>query len=1202
MGKLRSLLIMTMMSCFVLLIEFCSCSGNSNSSSLLKLGCTPSERKALLDFKHSLTIYDDQDDVWSSWKGEDCCIWRRVRCDPATGHVVELHLHGFSTFYERNILFEAQEMESSLQHLFELNHLEHLDVSINNFTDTKIPKLMGSMKQLRYLNLSHDYLSGVVPHQLGNLTNLRVLDLGVNDVLTVDSLKWVFNLRKLRYLDLSSADLSQAHDWIDSLIYGPFPSLRELHLSTCSLPTYSTHSSLKNSSLRNLPIHYLDLSHNDMNGRFPHFIQNLTSIEYLDLTGGNLGPQVPRWLGKLKSLTHLHLGDSGFESIEGGNLWEVVQSLCSLKSLDLSSNQLQGNLSEPRVNSSTKYCTDFPLELLDLSANYRISGHIPDWLQEEFLSLKYLSLEINNISGVIPTSIGMLLGMEHFDISNNMISGEIPKTLGMLSSMVFFDISNNMISGHIPKSLGMLSSMVSLDISHNMISGKIPMSLGTLSSMEKLDISYNNISGEIPKSLEMLSSMVSLDISNNMISGKIPNMQSSMVSLLISHNMISGEIPMSLSMLSSMENLDISFNNISGEIPKSLGMLSSMVTLDISNNMISGEIPKSLGMLSFMVSLDISHNMISGEIPISLGMLSSMEKFDISYNPLEAAILSESHFVNLSSLTTLHMSQTFLTMKLPSDWVPPFQLQELHADSIKINGPFPHWIKTQKALLDLSFKNASINGDLPKWFQRMDSLLDVDFSNNQITGCPIFPLNFYTFEISNNSLSCLFLTNDRHKNSISNSAYYVDLSNNNISGKLPENLYDQMPSLEYILLSNNKINGSIPKSMCLFTSLRILDLQKNRLSGTVPDCWSNSSNLEYVYLSSNKLSGNIPCFNPTSNYLHLNDNMLSGEVPSCLAHLSGLTVLDLGENEFSGEIPMWLTAKKVPYLQILRMRSNKLKGNIPKQLCSLSQLQLLDFGHNYLTGTIPNCLSNLTGMMQPVHESRIYTEQDGVMEVIQGIERRYTTNLGLLISIDLSCNNFVGSIPDGITNLRFLLSLNLSYNQITGLIPNDIGGLKSLVSLDFSRNKLHGIIPTSMADLYALEHIDLSYNNFSGQIPTGRQLQTLDDPSKYAGNPYLCGDPLPKKCKNKNDSSKGSGDKNDTQGEGDKDMHEKMWFCLIVMSGFATGFWGVVGTLVLKKSWRHALFRRVEDAQDWLYVAIVVRMAKLKKKGDASSD
>ncbi|KNA25363.1 hypothetical protein SOVF_007300 [Spinacia oleracea] len=335
-----------------------------------------------------------------------------------------------------------------------------------------------------------------------------------------------------------------------------------------------------------------------------------------------------------------------------------------------------------------------------------------------------------------------------------------------------------------------------------------------------------------------------------------------------------------------------------------------------------------------------------------------------------------------------------------------------------------------------------------------------------------------------------------------------------------------------------------------------------------------------------------------------NDNLFearkmeSSLVPSCLANLSGLDILDVGENNLSGEIPTFITGINIPGLRILRLRNNKLKGFIPGQLCSLSRLQVLDLGHNYLTGSIPSCLSNLTEMNsrnESINYLLDFSDKNNVNEVIKGIECEYTSTLGYMVNIDLSCNKLIGSIPEEITNLSSLLGLNLSYNQLSGHIPASIGGLQSLESLDLSRNKLQGTIPTSMGVIYPLGFLDLSYNNLSGPIPTGRQLQTFTN-SSYIDNPHLCGYPLSKKCQSNNDSPNGSSGDQNNEDEESEDKHETMWFYLVVMSGFATGFWCVVGTLLLKKSWRYTFFRRVEDAQDWLYVAIVVRMAKLKNK------
>ncbi|KAJ9162876.1 hypothetical protein P3X46_022617 [Hevea brasiliensis] len=70
------------------------CYGKFSSS------CSPSEREALLKFKHELI---DPLNQLSSWGGkEDCCRWFGVICHNLTGHVIELHLGSpsYEGYYE----------------------------------------------------------------------------------------------------------------------------------------------------------------------------------------------------------------------------------------------------------------------------------------------------------------------------------------------------------------------------------------------------------------------------------------------------------------------------------------------------------------------------------------------------------------------------------------------------------------------------------------------------------------------------------------------------------------------------------------------------------------------------------------------------------------------------------------------------------------------------------------------------------------------------------------------------------------------------------------------------------------------------------------------------------------------------------------------------------------------------------------------
>ncbi|CAL9051693.1 unnamed protein product [Musa banksii] len=179
----------------------------------------------------------------------------------------------------------------------------------------------------------------------------------------------------------------------------------------------------------------------------------------------------------------------------------------------------------------------------------------------------------------------------------------------------------------------------------------------------------------------------------------------------------------------------------------------------------------------------------------------------------------------------------------------------------------------------------------------------------------------------------------------------------------------------------------------------------------------------------------------------------------------------------------------------------------------------------------------------------------------------FKRTLSLVRGIDLSCNFLSQEIPSELTNLSGMVYLNLSRNDLIGSIPSAIGNLDLIESLDLSRNQLSGAIPPSIASLTFLDSLDLSSNNLSGRIPSGNQLQTLD-PSVYAGNDGLCGPSLPKKCSDHWEWS--------TDVEENGDGEEIVWLYLGTGHGFVVGFWGFIGLLSFKTSWRLAFFRSMD--------------------------
>jgi hypothetical protein len=315
----------------------------------------------------------------------------------------------------------------------------------------------------------------------------------------------------------------------------------------------------------------------------------------------------------------------------------------------------------------------------------------------------------------------------------------------------------------------------------------------------------------------------------------------------------------------------------------------------------------------------------------------------------------------------------------------------------------------------------------------------------------------------------------------------------------------------------------------------------------------------------------------------LENNSLTGEFPFDLQFCKGLQMLDLGENNFHGIIPDWV-GESFQWLQFLRLHSNLFYGNIPSKLTQLNNLQVLDLANNNLSGPLPRGLDNFTSMSQFLYEG----DNDTIVKlnaITKGLILEYSSaELFYFRSMDLSNNNLTGEIPQEIVFLIALVNLNLSHNHLIGNIPLKIGNMTSLESLDFHMNNLSGTIPQSMSALYSLEVLNFSYNNLSGSIPTGHQLQALDDPSIYSGNPYLCGPPLKTSCGSSEilPQSDGHNDSN-LKKAGDRDK----WLYLFMEFGFVAGFLLVFFILLFKVKWRYTYFQMVDTVFDRLYVLML---------------
>lgn len=335
--------------------------------------------------------------------------------------------------------------------------------------------------------------------------------------------------------------------------------------------------------------------------------------------------------------------------------------------------------------------------------------------------------------------------------------------------------------------------------------------------------------------------------------------------------------------------------------------------------------------------------------------------------------------------------------------------------------------------------------------------------------------------------------------------------------------------------------------------------------------------------------------------LHLGDNSLSGEFPTILKNCQSLVLIDIGGNKLTGNIPPWLGGENYTSLTYLSLRQNRFYGSIPPDICKLTNLQMLDLSGNTISGKIPPCFNNLTSLVNNNSATRapqylvfgfydMYHEYASVQWKHQ--ESEYKKTLGLLKLIDLSSNKLVGNIPKAFSSLRGLISLNLSRNSLTGNIDPSIGEMKMLESLDLSKNQLSGEIPIGLTQLHYLAVLDLSNNNLSGKIPSGTQLQSFDA-SVYAGNSDLCGPPL-MSCLNTSITDEGDNIEEEDSGFMRLSFMQEVGISMVF--GFIVGFWGLVGSLVLKKSWRSAYFNLLSIVGDWFYVTLAIFLNKFKRR------
>ncbi|TYG99026.1 hypothetical protein ES288_A10G164100v1 [Gossypium darwinii] len=747
----------------LIILAIADVNSNNEISSNSYSGCPENEKQALLVFKEGLIDDANRLASWDPHHHPDCCIWFGVVCGNRTGHILSL-----------NLSFPP------------LDDIVDVDSYLMSMLKGKINPCLSNLKHLRYLDLSNNAFEGLLPYQLGNLSNLESLNLRGEDkfneagLLYVENLQWLSGLSLLKHLDLSLVDLSRASNWLQ-LVNTRLPSLEELHLSNCFLQLGRPLLNVNLSTLAVLDLSYnfftnqmnlgwvsklnslvvLNLAGSDFHGPIPDFLQNMTSLRHLDLSYNNFKSSISCAIFNISTLNELYLSWNDLE----GKLPRAVGKLCNLRSIFLSS--ILSNCSSHRFESLA-------------FASCQLSGQLTDQL-EHFKNLKELSLNDNSIFGPIPTSLGKLANLEKVEIYNNLLEGVVSeKHFANHTKLRFFEGSDNSLvlranpywvppfqlrllglrSLHIgpsfPLWLRSQKHLEYLDISNSTISDTIPscnQMYGQFSYLPQtsndsciLDLSFNNFSGPLPQ-ISMGSNPSMIDLSNNYFLGPLFHFlcfqlnaiigTRKLQSLHLHNNKLHGEIPLSLKNCRELVAINLGKNELDGDLPGWLGQdLTNLIILILRSNKFGGSIRDHLCALTSLHIFDLADNNFFGSIPRCISNFTAMVRGNGSWGNaiLYAAIagpLSESASVVMKG-QLLEYDSTLNLVKV------------LDFSRNKFSGKIPHEVTSLQGLQSLNLFQNHLSGKIPENISgiiptssQLESFNESCYAGNHLCGSPL---------------------------------------------------------------------------------------------------------------------------------------------------------------------------------------------------------------------------------------------------------------------------------------------------------------------------------------------------------------------------------------------------------------------------------------------------------------------------------
>ncbi|CAI9783779.1 unnamed protein product [Fraxinus pennsylvanica] len=205
--------------------------------------------------------------------------------------------------------------------------LNSISVLVNRLSG-EIPKYLGNMTNLTYMNLEANQFSGAIPSELGKLINLETLILSSNQL--TGNLPTSFS----RLTNLNDFRVS------DNSLRGPIPDLIQNWKQLSKLEMHASGLEGPIPSQISLLTALTDLRISEIKGppeEFP-MLRSSTDLETLVLRNCNIYGRIPRYIWRLRVL---HMLDVSFNKLEGEISRDIARKLIVVF---VTGNMLTGNI------------------------------------------------------------------------------------------------------------------------------------------------------------------------------------------------------------------------------------------------------------------------------------------------------------------------------------------------------------------------------------------------------------------------------------------------------------------------------------------------------------------------------------------------------------------------------------------------------------------------------------------------------------------------------------------------------------------------------------------------------------------------------------------------------------------------------------------------------------------------------------------